>query len=59
MSNRKNSLYQKVKTVSDEVIADLKNTFENFSLKLTYTNMSTEDNNLTLPFLGIEHVLTK
>ena len=49
----------KNKTVSDEVITDLKNSFEKFNLKITYTNMSTEDNNLTLPFLDIEHVLTK
>ena len=49
----------KNKSVSDEVIADLIYTFDKFNLKLTYTNMSTEDNNLTLPFLDVEHVLTK
>ena len=49
----------KSKTVSDVVKPDLKNTSEKFNLKLTYTNMSTVDNNLTLPCLDIEHVLTK
>ena len=45
--------------VATEIIEDLKNTFKNYDLKLTSTIMSTDNKINTLPFLDIEHILTK
>ena len=46
-------------TVSTEIIENLKTTFKEHNLNLTSTIMSTENKTTTLPFLDIEHVLTK
>ena len=46
-------------TLSTEIIEDLKNTFKKHNLNLTSTIMSTENKTNTLPFLDVEHVLTK
>ena len=46
-------------TVSKEIIENLKHTFKEHNLDLTSTIMSTENKTTTLPFLDVEHVLTK
>ena len=47
------------KSVSKEIIKDLKKTFKEYDLDFTSTTMSAENGVDKLPFLDIEHILNR